>query len=292
MPKVSIILVNFNGYEDTVECVKSLQNIKYDDYEIIVVDNGSTKKTSQDNVDFLVQNTTYIQSKENLGFSGGNNIGIKHAIENGTDYTLLLNNDTTVDIDFLSVLVDAAMKEERVGIVGGKIKYYSNPKMIWFGGGGYNDENGYVWHERYNQLDEGNTGEVTEQQFITGCLMLIPVDVIRDVGMLDEKFFLYAEDTEYSCRVRRAGYKLFFCENAIIYHKVSASTGPGSFTSTYYSVRNTLYVAEEYCRSMRKCYRYYGLLWLKKILRKNIKLMPVLRGYIDYKKRIYGPYHQ
>ena len=289
MPKVVIILVNYNGFTDTVDCLKSLKLVNYPNNEIIVVDNGSTVVPDPEDIRYIRENALLLESNSNLGFSGGNNIGIKEALNLAADYILLLNNDTVVEPDFLIELVKVAEKKKNVGIVGGKIKYYSAPDIIWFGGGSYDDNSGYVWHERYNQQDEGNTGDVIEQSFITGCLMLIPVGVIRKVGTLSEEFFLYAEDTEFSCRVRHAGYKLWFCENVVIYHKVSASTGAGSYQSTYYSVRNTLFVAKRYCHSMMQCYRTYGFLWAKKIIKGKMKLKPTIRGVFDYWRGLTGP---
>ena len=114
--ELSIIIVNYNGAEDTIECVKSLNKINYDNYKIFVIENGSSKKPTKEQIDYLKGQTVYIESAENLGFSGGNNIGIRKAIENEFDYMLLLNNDTTVEPDFLSILIDAATKKNNVGI--------------------------------------------------------------------------------------------------------------------------------------------------------------------------------
>ena len=129
-PSVAIIIVNYNGAEDTIECVKSLNKINYDNYKIFVIENGSSKKPTKDQIDYLKGQTVYIESAENLGFSGGNNIGIRKAIENEFDYMLLLNNDTTVEPDFLSILIDAATKKNNVGIVGGKNSFFIASQAI------------------------------------------------------------------------------------------------------------------------------------------------------------------
>lgn len=115
-PSVAIIIVNYNGAEDTIECVKSLNKINYDNYKIFVIENGSSKKPTKEQIDYLKGQTVYIESAENLGFSGGNNIGIRKAIENEFDYVLLLNNDTTVEPDFLSILIDAATKKTMLAL--------------------------------------------------------------------------------------------------------------------------------------------------------------------------------
>ena len=281
--KVSIILVNYNGFSDTVECIESIKKNTYSNYELIVVDNGSTEKPTTSDLNAIKETSIFIPLEKNIGFSGGNNVGIRYAIEHGSDYVLLLNNDTVVERHFLTQMVNAAQKKNDLGVIGGKIKYYSNPDKIWFGGGGFDESNGYVWHKRYNQTDDQGGNDIIEQSFLTGCLMLIPIPIINTVGLLDEKFFLYCEDTEFSCRVRKHGFKLWLCEDAVIYHKVSASSGANSYITTYYSVRNTLYVGRMYCNNMRALYQKYFVLWIKKVLKRQLKIRPIIRGIIDYK---------
>lgn len=281
-PLVVIIIVNYNGFEDTIECVTSLSEISYKNYEILVVDNGSSICPTAQQLEYLQTNTTYIVSDTNLGFSGGNNIGIQKAKEMNAQYVLLLNNDTTVKSDFLDILVRGSALNEGCGIVGGKINFYKQSDVIWFGGGKFNEKTGEGNHQRWNCKDKGNTGEITKVTFLTGCLMLIPMHVIENVGMLEEKYFLYAEDTEYCCRVMKAGYHLFFCEDAVIYHKVSATTGERSEMSQYYMARNTLYIAEEYCKRPFLCYITNFLHWFKEIIRGRMKLYPNLMGVYDF----------
>ena len=245
-PSVAIIIVNYNGTEDTIECVKSLNKINYDNYKIFVIENGSSKKPSKEQIDYLKGKVVYIESAENLGFSGGNNIGIRKALEMGFDYVLLLNNDTTVEPDFLHILINAATDKSNVGIVGGKIVFYGKPSYLWYGGGYLNEKSGGGSHERWNELNPPDTGDIREVTFITGCLMLIPIEVVKKVGLLSEEYFLYAEDTDFCYKVIKAGYKLWFCENTLVYHKVSASTGATSAMTQYYMVRNVLYLTKKY----------------------------------------------
>ena len=126
-PKVSIILVNYNGYQDTIECLKSLKELEYHNYEVIIVENGSKDYEKVKNDRFLNDNAIVILEKENGGFSAGNNIGIKYALENGTDYVFLLNNDTTIDKNAIKYLVEIAENDNKVGIATGNIYYYSQP---------------------------------------------------------------------------------------------------------------------------------------------------------------------
>lgn len=287
-PSVAIVLVNYNGFEDTVECVSSLNKISYPYYKIVVVDNGSTKRPNLEQKKILLENTYYIESHENLGFSGGNNLGIAWAMEQGYEYVLLLNNDTTVEPNFLDILIDAAESKENVGVVGGKISFYNNPNLLWFGGGQLNTKYGCGSHERWNQPNSEDTGEIREVTFLTGCLMLIPMSVIKVVGYLDKDYFLYAEDTDYCCRITNYGYKLWFCENTLVYHKVSASTGAASPMTQYYMVRNALYLSKRYLESHLIVQFRVFLAEIKAVIRGRKQLKPILCAFKDYYKGITG----
>ena len=150
LPKVDIIILNYNGYKDTIECIKSLQDITYNNIDIIIIDNNSTDNSEYEIKKFISKsnNIQYIQSGKNIGFSGGNNIGIKLSLEKKSDYICLLNNDTVVEPDFLEPLIDIMEKDKSIGITSGKIMYYDEPTKIWCAGGyideikAFNDEKG------------------------------------------------------------------------------------------------------------------------------------------------------
>lgn len=287
-PKVYVVLVNYNGFLDTKECIESLSNITYENYEIIVVDNASTVEVDEETLSFIKEKAVYIESDTNIGFSGGNNIGIEHALKNGADYILLLNNDTAVEPDFLDVLVSNSIEAPNAGIVGGKIKYYSNPNMIWFGGGFFDRDTGKIGHERYNEVDLKSTNTIRSISFMTGCLMLIPVKIIQEVGKLEEKYFLYSEDTDYCCRVMDAGYDLLFCEDAVIYHKINASTGKSSNLMTYYTTRNKLFIARDFTTRPLKIYFDLSVQFIKDWLRRRKHMKPIISAYIDFIKNKSG----
>lgn len=287
-PSVSVILVNYNGFEDTVDCVKSLKKITYDNYRVIVVDNGSSVSPTKEQLDYLREHTDYVSSGGNLGFSGGNNFGMKYAEQFKPDYYLLLNNDTTVEPDFLDILVDEAEKHSDAGIVTGKIRLYDEPDRIWYAGGYYDLEQGFSTHEKYEEIDDDLSDRVDEVTFATGCLWLLPVKVVQEVGMMDESMFLYAEDTEYSCRLITKGYKIYYCNRAVIYHKVSRSTGKTSDNTLYYTVRNNLQVIRLYGTKKRSAYLRNYRIWGKSILRGRMKFAPVYSGVRDFIRHIDG----
>jgi GT2 family glycosyltransferase len=289
-PLISIVLVNFNGFEDTVECIKSIMNIEYDNYNVIVVDNGSTTKPDVQALHFIQNNSKYIRLDKNLGFSGGNNVGIEEAIKNGADYILLLNNDTVVSTSFLDVLVSEAKQRNNNAIVTGKIYYFSNQNEIWYGGGWYDFNKGIGCHERNHTIDDFSQPSKSRNiSFATGCMMLVPVSVIKEIGELEESFFLYAEDTEYCLRALKNGIEIVFCENAIIYHKVSRSTTRMSTPALYYLIRNSIRVAKEYSHTRISALSYWALFFVKRAIKKELPFSIGLRAYIAGLKDEKGP---
>lgn len=257
---IGIILVNYNGYEDTVECLKSLEAVTYVNKKIYVVDNASTVEPEEAQIEYIKAQSVYILSKENLGFSGGNNLGIAKAIEDGCGFVLLLNNDTTVEKDFLEPLMEAAYRNQDLGCVIGRIMFYYEPEIVWYAGGVYDVKTAQVCHSGWgkNYSEVGLTDQSRDVTFATGCMMMIPLEVIQKVGMLSEEYFLYAEDTDYCCRILRAGLRIFYCRDSVIYHKISRSTGELSSNTQYYMLRNNLMIIREY--GDHKLFAYYKLL--------------------------------
>lgn len=243
---VYIILLNYNGAQDTINCIKSIRlNEPNLSYKIIVVDNLST----DDSVDKLknIDNIILIEAKENGGFAKGNNLGIKYAMEQGANYILLLNNDTEIEKNSISILLKKAKEDKAAGILGSRIMYYEDRDKINYYGGKYNWLKGINTHEKYqeNYIDDGTDYKYTE--FITGCCMLIKREVIEKVGLLPEEYFMYFEDADYCMQVMEKGYKLSLCTNSIIYHKVSISSGgENSPFSIKWGNRNRLIFINKY----------------------------------------------
>lgn len=239
-PKVSIVILNWNNYEDTIECIESLEEISYRNFEIIIVDNGSTND-SEKILRKKFGSYEFIQTGKNLGFTGGNNVGIRTAINNGADYVLLLNNDTVVEKDFLEPLVGACVENAEIGMVAPKILYYDEPNKIWAAGGSIIWWRGSGFQTAENKLDSRKYREDQYVSFITGCAMLIKEKTIRKVGLLDEDYFAYSEDVDYCTRVIKAHLKIKYVGRSIIYHKVrSRNNGRVSSTRAYYNLRNRM----------------------------------------------------
>ncbi len=287
--KVYIILLNWNGKEDTLECLKSFEKIKYDNYQIIVVDNGS-EDDSVVEIEKKYPKVKIIENKKNLGFAGGNNVGIKYAMDNNVDYVLLINNDTIVEKNFLTELVKIGDSDEKIGLLGSKIYFHGDKKRIWFAGGKINWLKNKGTHIGLDEIDEGQYDKTKEVDYLTGCCLLIKRKVIERISGLEEDYFLYYEDTDYSLRAQKIGYKCVYVPESRIYHKISRSTKPGSASYVHYHVRNGLLMARRNGNILTRLalYPYCLVLSLKQVAK--IIVLPkkrswtnaVLRGVGDF----------
>lgn len=216
-PKVAIIILNWNGYEHTSRCLDSLLQIRYPNHEIVVVDNGSTDGSAQRLRDSFPQ-CSFVFNTRNLGFSGGCNTGIQHALREAADYVLLLNNDAVLAPDALGPAVDVMEKDRSVGLVGGKVYYLDQPRVFWYAGGSISRLWGRAIVRGKDREDRGQYDKVCEVGFVTGAMMLISRRVLETVGMLEEAYFFSTEECDYSVVVRQAGYKLLYVPEFISYH--------------------------------------------------------------------------
>lgn len=252
MPLVYIILVNYNGYKDTIECVNSLKKISYKNYKIVVVDNAS----SDNSVEILMEelsNCMIIESKKNIGFAGGNNLGIKYALNHNADYIMLLNNDTIVESQFLNDMINSFNVNNKIGIVGCKIMYYPEKNIIWYGGG-YIDWFKFIGaHYGMRQIDKGQCNNKKEIDFVTGCCMLVKREVFEKVDLLSEDYFMYFEDVDFCVKVKNAGFMIWYNPEAVIYHKVGLSSGgEESSFSIEWCTRNRLLFMNKYKNNVSK----------------------------------------
>jgi GT2 family glycosyltransferase len=240
MSRVVIIVLNWNGLADTLKCLESLVCLDYPDYKVVVVDNGSTDG-SPAHIRERFPDVALIENGENLGFAGGNNVGLRWALGQGADYVLLLNNDTEVAKDSLSLLVKAAEADQRIGVAGPTVCYYDRPPIIWSAGGGIDWRRGKTWMMGLNEPDIGQFGEdPREVDFVTGCVLLVRARAVEEVGELDERFFMYYEDTEWCVRIARAGYCIVHVPRAKVWHKISPGEQADSPLIHYYMTRNRL----------------------------------------------------
>ena len=221
-PFVYIIILNWNGLDDTLECLDSLSEINYPNYDIVVIDNGSMENQG-DVIKKTFPSVKLIKNEMNKGFVFANNQGIEIALKSGAEYILLLNNDTIVKHDFLDVLIEYAELNKDIGILSPKILYYDSD-TIWSMGGRINYLTGFSIMIGKRKQSEKHSSTI-EPDFITGCAMLIKKGVIEKIGLLDPIYFAYYEDVDFSYRTKNAGYKIMVNPQSIVWHKKSASAG-------------------------------------------------------------------
>lgn len=265
MDRIAVVVVHYNTNQDTDECLKSLSKLKKADWKqrIYVVDNGSKEEYHPPKLRGL-GDLEVLRSESNLGFTGGTNLGMKHALEEfEADYLLLLNSDTLVEPTFLKKLYQAAKEQPDSGILNPLVyfareyeyhldSYQSDElgKVIWYAGGSIDWEHIVGFHRGVDELDRGQFAQdinPLKSQFATGCCMLVKREVIETIGYMDESFFLYWEDVDYSLRARLAGFELTLVPEAIIWHKnAGSSEGAGSQLQQYYQTRNRFALAFRY----------------------------------------------
>lgn len=239
-PRVCIVVLNWNDSDETLSCLESLRALDYPCFDVVVVDNGSADD-SVTTIRGRHPEVTVLEAGSNLGFTGGNNLGLRWALERGADYGLLLNNDTTLSAEFLTLTVQAAEADPRIGIASPLILYHSQPDTIWSAGGTIDWHRGSATMIGLNEPDAGQFGStVYNVDFVTGCALLIRANVMRRLGLLDDRFFVYYEDTEWCVRAQRAGYRVVVVPQARIWHKISPVAREASPRVHYLMTRNRL----------------------------------------------------
>lgn len=230
IPKISIIVLNWNNFKDTKECLESLGKISYQNYEIIVVDNGSIDGSGKE-IQKMFPQYTYIYNDSNLGFTGGTNIGMKYALERGTDYIFFINNDMIVDEGFLEPLVEI-MKNERAGLVGPATYHYFQRDKVCSAGIHLN-----FWKTKIK--DYKFTEKTREVDALGGCF-LIKKQVIDKIGCFYEPYFFNFDEFDYCFQTRKAGFRIFCEPKSKIWHKIGGTVNKIPATATYYYYRNRL----------------------------------------------------
>ena len=287
-PLVYIIILNWNGYKDTIECVDSIKKSNYKNYKIVLVDNAS----HDDSVSILQSKFPDIKllvNKENLGFAGGCNKGIHYVLQQKADYFLLLNNDTLVDPNFLTPLIEVAESKKDIGLVGPKIYYYGLSGKIWSAGGRFDFKNGPFFNIDQNMKDTPQNSLIKQVDYINGCCLLVKRNVVEKIGMFDEKYFAYVEDVDFNTRANKAGYVSYFVSTSRIWHKVSSSTGgEDSLLKNYYKSRNfIMYYKKNFPFIKNKLkYAYLGRIYFMDIAmsvkkRKIKKCVTIVKGLIE-----------
>ncbi len=252
LSKIFIIIVNWNGWQDTYDCLDSLSESTpppATEFNIVIVDNASNNHSVERLREYIKNHSAYtniklIENKQNSGFAGGNNIGIKYALEKKAEWILVLNNDTIVEKDFLVELIEGAKKDSKIAFANPKIFLGADKtkNKIWFVGGKINPITMRGTHVNYGKDDttELSGKEIYKSAYATGCCLLVKANLISEIGLMPEEYFLYYEDAEWSLRARRRGLYCAVIPSAKIWHKGAASSKEGSPDYIRYHVRNGL----------------------------------------------------
>lgn len=281
-PSVSIVVLNWNGREDTLECIESVRAITYPNYEVIVVDNGSTDG-SVAAIKKKFSDLRVLETGRNLGYAGGNNVGIQAALSQGAEFVLLLNNDTVVAPDLLDEFVHSARQFPDAAAFCGKIYRYEEPDRIWWAAARWVESEGSFVCPLEGALDNCSTDDsATDTDYACGCGMFIRSALIKKVGPLDSRYFLTFEETDWCFRVRRLGYRCLFIPKAKIWHKGSVSfRGDDSPLYSYFFTRNRLLFAERHLGA-----RARAVVWRKTMGQVLAWAFAPLRGSgVGWKKR-------
>jgi hypothetical protein len=337
-PRVYVLLLNWRGWADTIECLESVFRQRYGNFRVIVCDNDSP----DDSVERIrawaagalaagappghpmavlttppvpkpVEMVEYdraaaeaggdagangaplvlIRTGGNLGFAAGNNVGIRYALARGdADYVWLLNNDTVVDPGALAVMVERAESDPDVGMVGAKLLYYDEPATVQaIAGGMLTRWQGLAMHVGAGTADDDSWKEPLEVDCILGACLLARSAVVREIGLLDEIYFMYSEELDWCWRARTNGWKLVYAPGSVVWHKVGNSVGHASPLQEYHSARGTLIFSRKHFPRLFPIvfgYSLFRVLLPKLVRRQPARAGAVLRAYRDYFASVRG----
>lgn len=278
MKKVCIVILNYKKYQDTIECLESIYNSIYDNYNVVVCDNNSPNESEKVILNWKEKNKDkpfkYIQTKSNLGFAGGNNIGIRYALSKGADYIWLLNNDTVIEEYTLYNLVKKMESNDSIGVCGSRLLYYHDKKTVQGLAGKYNKFTGIASHIIKEK-------DLCRLSYIIGASMLIKKEVILDIGFLSEDYFLYYEELDFAERLKNK-YKTDIALDSVVFHKEGSSIVSGSEFSFYYLFKNSLVFTKKYYKLLYPSVLFFVILriicpWKKRKYNKFKMLCKVLR---------------
>jgi len=292
---VEIIILNWNGKDDTLECLRSLSKINYKNKIITVVDNASTDG-SLGAIKVEFPNLNIIENDSNLRYAGGNNVAISNGLKGEASLFLILNNDTILNENFLDFLVKTVESDQYFGITVPKIYYHEDMGKIWYAGGFVNFITGNIYHRGIRKTDTEGFDRSGEVDYATGCCMLIKRAVFEKIGFLDEGYYIYGEDVDFSFRARKAGYKVVFEPQSFIWHKVSSATGGGLTT---YKIQNRIRSNFRFFAAYARWYHWITILpmiflrtiffMLGRVIRRDVKSVNAARkGFSDSIKSIGG----
>ncbi|MCC6454910.1 MAG: glycosyltransferase family 2 protein [Caldilineaceae bacterium] len=297
-PSIFVVVLNWNQWSMTAECVKSLLQLDYPNMHLVIVDNGSTDGSTDKLDDEFGDSVTILANAENLGYAGGNNVGIRYAIAQRATHIMILNNDTIVAPGLFAPLVQRLTSDSRIGVVAPKIYFMEPDKRLWAIGGTINWWLGSAHSLGKGQYDLGQYDLPRQIDYATGCCFLARSEVFAAAGLLDEAFFAYFEDSDWCMRVRECGWQIWYEPKSTLQHWAGASSrraevnrreGNTSAFVYYLNSRNNLWFLRRHARGMRlpigismfmfRHVLYYSLAFI--VIRRWTKLRHLWRGVTD-----------
>lgn len=288
--EILVILLNWNGTADTLECLESLRRSPLSHFDVVIVENGSREEEVRRLKDAL-KGEVLLESKENLGFAGGNNLALRYGLGRGYRYFFLLNNDTHIGTDCLFRLKEAAHSDPQIGIVGAVNYYAADPGRVWYSGGRLDWRTGQPVDETAEADDLSPFPLLREVDDVSGSSLFVKREVLEKVGLLEPKYFAYYEETEWCLKAKRAGYKVVACLAAKVWHKVSRTLPPPGVQ--YMMTRNRcLFMLRNAPKAALVAFLYRELregisLWLKRSRLDGIQYAR-LAAYQDVLRRRWG----
>jgi len=259
MTKIGLVILHFNKQKLTEACLESVKQLEIKNFklEVVVVNNNPLEKI--DSLKKKFSEFIFLEAKENLGFTGGNNLGLKRVLKDKVDFVFLLNNDTLLDRSLLVELLKAAKSKPQGGIFAPKIYFAPHyefhkkrylekerGKVIWYAGGLLDWQNIIASHRGVDEVDQGQYQRLEITDFVSGCAMLVRKEVLKTIGFFDENYFLYLEDVDFCQRARKAGFKIFYVPTAKLWHFNAGSSEVGGKIHDYYLSRNRLIFGFKY----------------------------------------------
>lgn len=288
--KIGIVIVNYNGKNYQNEALRSITESSYQNFEIVVVDSGSNDDSIVSAKEEFPQ-VHYLIQDENVGVAKGNNIGIEYSINQlDAEYVLLINNDIVIEKNTIEILVNNA---DNATVTVPKIYYYDPSNVLWFGGGKLSWRKAEGIHIGIDKKDCELYNKMEYIDYSPTCCMLLHRDIIQHVGKIDELMFMYFDDTDLCVRLIENGYRIAYVPSALLWHKVSSSSGGGySKVFVYYNYRNKLYFMDKHKEKILFPAKLYTVLkmvvkfLISPIYKKNDKYL--LKAWKDYKNKKMG----
>jgi hypothetical protein len=251
-PRVLVVVLNWNGADETLACLESLAAADSPAFDTVVIDNGSRRSVAPA-VRERFPGVGCVELPVNLGYAGGNNVGLRRALEEGHAFAYVLNNDTVVDPGFLSAAVRAA-DAPRVAAVGGKVLALDDPTRLWITYGSVNYRQSLIHLAGWGERDRGQYDTVREVEWVPGCALLLSCAALRDVGLFDERFFAYHEDVDWCTTARERGWRIRFAPDSVVRHRGNRALGGPAYTSPrkYLSARSTVLYARKHASRAQK----------------------------------------